>query len=240
MRRFCKELRVIRIDRVPFYPALTSLVVLAACATPDPGPPRPGALRIYLARHGQTDWNAEGRLQGSTDTTLNETGREQARALAARLRGIELDAIYSSELSRSRETAEIVAGGRPFVSLAGLNEQAVGVFEGQLVREVRDDFLRRYSDPDDSLDGGESETEHRARVTRALDEILAEHPQGRILIIGHGGTNSKILGALLDLSADEARRVHQANDELFLVELVPEGDPRLWRYLPAEELVEED
>ena len=226
-----------RFDRAPPYTALAGILVVAGCASPDPEPaPAPAALRIYLARHGQTDWNAEGRLQGITDTDLNETGRGQARALAERLDGIELDAIYSSALSRSRETAEIVAAGRPVENLAGLNEQAVGVFEGKLVAEVRDDFLRRYSDPEDSLDGGESETQHQARVGEALDAILAAHPAGRILIVGHGGTNSKLLGALLDLPADEARDIHQANDELFLVELAPENQPRVWRYLPVEEL----
>ena len=70
-----------------------------------------GTLRIYLARHGETDWNAARRLQGRTDTALNSTGRQQAAKLAEHLKGVRLDAIYCSTLSRSRETAEIVRGG---------------------------------------------------------------------------------------------------------------------------------
>src|SRR5215475_11690790 len=60
-----------------------------------------GTLRIYLARHGETDWNAERRLQGRTDVPLNSTGRQQAAKLAERLKGVRLDAVYTSTLSRS-------------------------------------------------------------------------------------------------------------------------------------------
>src|SRR5215510_5655018 len=76
-----------------------------------------GTLRIYLARHGETDWNAELRLQGTSDIPLNSKGRQQAAKLAERLKGIHLDAVYCSTLSRSRETATIVRGGAPMKNL---------------------------------------------------------------------------------------------------------------------------
>ena len=85
----------------------------------------PATLRIYLARHGQTDWNVEGRMQGGTDIPLNATGRQQAAALKDHLKDVRFDAVYSSTLSRSRETAEIVRGQVPLTSLAGLGERAI-------------------------------------------------------------------------------------------------------------------
>jgi probable phosphoglycerate mutase len=193
----------------------------------------PATLRIYLARHGQTDWNVEHRLQGSTDTQLNGTGREQAGKLAGRLRGVRLDAVYSSMLRRSRETAEIVRGSVPLRTLAGLNERRLGTFEGRKV-DASDpitsrDYERRSQDPDDTLDGGESLTQFFERVRAAVSGIRAQHPSGAILIVGHGGTNQMIVRTLLGLSADEARSFEQANDELYLIELDPAQAVRLWK-----------
>src|SRR5215510_4519160 len=119
-----------------------------------------GTLRIYLARHGETDWNAERRLQGRTDTTLNATGRQQAAKLAERLKGVRLDAVYSSTLNRSIETAAIAHGAAPVKSLAGLNERNHGKFEGKKVDGSdpvsEQEWRKRRRDPEDELHGGES------------------------------------------------------------------------------------
>src|SRR4029079_10322561 len=113
-------------------------------------------LRIYLARHGETDWNAEHRLQGSTDTALNSTGLKQAAQLAESLKGIHFDAVYSSTLRRSRDTAEIVRGATPLKTLAALNERSVGKFEGNVLDRRKDpataqEYPKRSRDPDDEL-----------------------------------------------------------------------------------------
>ena len=195
----------------------------------------PATLRIYLARHGQTDWNVERRLQGSTDTPLNATGRQQAAQLAETLRGIRLDAVYSSTLSRSRETAEIAHGSVPLTSLAGLAERRMGKFEGRRV-DASDpataaEYERRSVDPDDALDGGESLNQFFERVRTTINAIKGQHNAGSILIVGHGGTNRMILRALLALTAERANAIEQANDELYLIEIDAATAPRLWKLI---------
>ena len=91
---------------------ILTLVLVAAASSFDVVAQEGKTLRVYLARHGQTDGNLKGIAQGWTDTPLNETGLQHAATLAERLRGVQLDGIYSSTLSRSRTTAETVASGR--------------------------------------------------------------------------------------------------------------------------------
>ena len=99
---------------------------------------------IYIVRHGETLWNAEGRIQGHTDVDLTEKGREQARATARRLSGIPFHVAYSSDMSRTRDTALVILGERstPLHSVPELREYNKGVFEGLTPEEYR----RRYPD----------------------------------------------------------------------------------------------
>ena len=185
-------------------------------------------LRIYLGRHGQTDWNAELRLQGWTDIPLNETGRKQARELGKRLRGIPLDGVYCSALRRSRETAELAAPGVPAIALADLNEQSLGKYEGVILTgETLEEFRRRRQNADDSLDGGESKNQHLARIRRALESIRSRHASGSVLIVGHGGTNNLILQTLFGPIEDVTFRF--SNTELYLIEFPEGAPPILWR-----------
>jgi len=195
-----------------------------------------GTLRIYLARHGETDWNAERRLQGTTDTPLNSTGRQQAAKLAERLKGVRLDAVYSSTLSRSRDTAELVRGQAPLKSLAGLNERRIGKFEGKKLDKNSDpataqEYPKRSRDPDDELDGGESLNQFYERVRTALGDIRSQHNSGAILIVGHAITNQMILRALFGLTLEQAISIRQANDELYLIEIDAGNPPRLWKLI---------
>ncbi|HEY5614854.1 MAG TPA: histidine phosphatase family protein [Bacteroidota bacterium] len=168
-------------------------------------------LRIYLARHGETDWNAERRLQGDTDTALNSRGREQAAKLAERLKGVPLDMVYSSTLQRSRDTAEIARGEVPLKSRAGLNERRVGKFEGKWLDRTKDpataeEYPKRSRDPDDELDGGESLNQFYARVRATFADIQGQHSSGAILVVAHAITNQMILRAIFDLTPDASYR----------------------------------
>jgi probable phosphoglycerate mutase len=198
----------------------------------------PAVLRVYLARHGQTDWNAEHRLQGGSDVALNAAGRKQAAQLADRVKGVALDAVYASALRRSRETAEIVHGSVPVQILAGLNERRLGSFEGRRIdaadpanAAAAHDYDRRSQDPKDTLDGGESLSQFFARVQAAVRSITERHGSRAILIIGHGGTNQMIVRALLGLTAEEAHGFVEANDDLYLIDMGQGASPRLWKWV---------
>ncbi len=211
-----------------------SLLLASSVAHPVSGQSA-GTLRIYLARHGETDWNVEHRLQGGIDTALNATGRQQAAKLAERLKGVRLDAVYSSTLIRSRETAEIVRGGRPLTSLPGLSERRLGKFQGKKVDgsdpATVQEFQRRSRDPEDGLDGGESLNQFFERVRATIGAIQGHHASGAILIVGHGFTNQMILRTLFGLTAEQASSIQQANDALYLIELGTGNPPRLWKMI---------
>jgi broad specificity phosphatase PhoE len=207
---------------------LVLILCLAPCASVAPHAQSAGTLRLYIARHGETDWNAEHRLQGFTDRPLNDTGRRQAAELADVMNGVRLDAIYSSTLSRSRDTAQAVAGARMTVRpLPALRERNYGKFQGG--SDTDPEYLKRMNVWDDSMDGGESLNQLLARARDSLAMIRREHPSGSVLIVGHRITNQMILRALLDLTPDQTVRITQGNDEVYLVEIDPGTKPRLWK-----------
>ena len=194
-----------------------------------------GTLRLYIARHGETDWNLEHRLQGWTDRPLNETGRRQAVELADALKGIRLDAIYSSTLSRSRDTARTVAGNTMTVkSLDGLRERNYGHYQGG--SDTAPEYLRRLNDWTDRLDDGESLNQLLARSRDSLAQIRREHPTGNVLIVAHRITNQMLLRALLDLTPEQTVKIVQDNDEVYLVEIDPGAKPRLWKLIRTKNL----
>jgi probable phosphoglycerate mutase len=148
---------------------------------------------LLLVRHGETDWNVERRFQGHADPPLNETGRAQARAVADELAGEWLDAVYSSDLARARETAEIIAVrvGAEVRPLRELREIDVGEWEGLTWPEVEErypDGVRSWHETGHGWQQGETYDQLGERVVAALGRIAADHPGGRVLVVGHGGT----------------------------------------------------
>ena len=150
---------------------------------------------LLVVRHGQTDWNLVGRWQGWADPPLNETGRSQARALAAELRDTPFDAVYSSDLARALETAEILAEphGVPVVVDRDLREIDVGSWSGLTRAEIAERF------PDGRRPDGETHEEHSARILTAVTRIARDNPGRRILMVGHGGTIRAIHGVISDV-----------------------------------------
>jgi probable phosphoglycerate mutase len=159
---------------------------------------------LLLARHGETDWNREGRWQGATDIPLNDVGRAQARALAARLAERKIRAVASSDLSRARETAEIVAIaiGAPHVgALRDLRERSYGAFEGLTREECRAKFPDAFGGKDPSafvapLDA-EPNADVGARMMRGLTTLMATHAiaDHAVVAVAHGGAIRMFLDA---------------------------------------------
>jgi broad specificity phosphatase PhoE len=147
---------------------------------------------VYLARHGESDWNVERRWQGHADRPLTERGREQAEALAARLADVDLDAIYSSDLRRAWETAEAVgrARGLEVVRLPELREVHVGSWCGLTRDECAERFpeaFGRWQAGGFGWEDGESYEEMGERILRAVRRLAGRHPDGAILVVSHGG-----------------------------------------------------
>jgi broad specificity phosphatase PhoE len=138
---------------------------------------------LLLVRHGETDWNAEGRIQGHADVPLNARGLEQAKELAGRLGGEAIDTIYASDLSRARVTAEIVGAalGVPVVIDPDLREIDVGAVEGLTFEEGRSLGWQ-----------GELKEDHAERILRAIRRIAEQHPGGRVLVVTHGGSMRRV------------------------------------------------
>ena len=150
------------------------------------------ATTILLVRHGQTDWNRENRVQGHTDRPLNALGREQAAVLALGLAAEPFDAVYASDLARAQETARPIAEARGLevIPHPGLREKSFGTWEGLLDHEVLERFTEAASGPW----GDDETTEQMAeRVLGALHEIAARHPDGRVVVVSHGGPLRTVL-----------------------------------------------
>jgi broad specificity phosphatase PhoE len=147
---------------------------------------------LLLVRHGETDWNADGRLQGQTDRPLSDFGRRQAQRLAGELEREEIEAIYSSDLSRARETAEILGErlGLPVALDPELREKDWGTWEGlTAVERDRVEFV------------GESTEAHQERMLRALRRISDRHPgSGCVLVVTHGGSMRRVQTVALGLA----------------------------------------
>lgn len=148
---------------------------------------------LCLVRHGQTDWNLEGRYQGQSDVPLNENGRAQAHALAQQLHGHQFAGVYASDLERAKETAEIIATifHLPVTIDPRLREIDQGEWEGQLVDDIKAHYAelwqQRTVDPASIRPpGGETVGEVAERVHALLDDIVNAYPNGSVLIVSHG------------------------------------------------------
>jgi len=150
---------------------------------------------FWLIRHGETEWNAGKRLQGWLDIPLSDVGRAQARQLAQRLKAADVPqfaAIYSSDLSRALETAQISAAhlGLPVTARETLRERNYGIFQGRDWAMLSDELSQQnisFSKPDQEIEGGETFAAFAQRISHAFESLAADHPGQNILVFAHGG-----------------------------------------------------
>ena len=177
-------------------------------------------MKLFLTRHGQTDWNIAGRYQGQSDTPLNETGLRQAEQIAKRLSSETIHAIYSSDLSRAANTAQTIAD---FHSLevkkdSRWRELSFGDWEGLTYQEMSarspNLFEAWMKDPlTISTPNGETLAQLAERVKAAFDEIKEEHADQTVLVVAHSGSLQSLLAVTLgvDLNRYWQFRISQAS-----------------------------
>ncbi len=196
--------------------------------------------RIFLARHGETEWNLQHRLQGSTDTRLSPLGAEHAAALAALLADEPLAAIYTSTLRRTRDTARPLAQARHLEVQARpeLDEMSYGSLEGHVAGDpdpsVQALWAARKADPlGFRAPGGETYAELQARLVPFVAEVGACYAGDTVLIVGHRATNRVLWGLLLGRSLEECLAFKHKHDRV--LEIRPGADPECieHRYAPV-------
>ena len=163
----------------------------------------------YLVRHGETDWNKMGRTQGHVDVPLNATGRRQAELLAKRLDGIEFAGIYSSDLARTYESAQLITAGRDLeiATDPDLREFAYGTWEGLTLVEIEARHPGALAERIEvgnlafAAPGGENATQVLARVRRFCERVAMRHDSpDNVLVVAHGGSIRALVVCLLDLA----------------------------------------
>ena len=173
---------------------------------------------LVLIRHGETVWNRDGRIQGHLDSALTATGIAQAEACALRLQTETIEQVIASDLPRVKHTAEILVAGRNLPIQFGpeFRERAYGIGEGMTFSELDAIHPEMYSslrttDPDFTVEGGESRRQFHDRITRALWQVVADHAGKRILVVTHGGVLGVIYRWLYKLPIATAYKVEIPN-----------------------------
>lgn len=186
--------------------------------------------KIVLIRHGETAWNQEGRVQGLTDTSLNDTGVRQAESLALALKEERLNAIYSSPLRRALDTARVIAEqhGLQVQVEDDLREMDVGDMDGLTYKELREryaDFMKEWSENVSTLKmpGGEHISELQERAWQTIQDIVSKHPGATVAVVSHNFVIQSIICKALDLTLTNFRRLRQDLASMSVLEFGERG-----------------
>lgn len=183
---------------------------------------------FYIIRHGETDYNKNGRFQGQLDIPLNDDGRRQAGMIAARMAAVKLDMIYTSDLMRAEETARIIAGGRPVTLEPRLREihvgQVMGMSRTEIERDLPEAWAQIRQDRDDiPFPGGESPADVQVRAMAALADMADRYPSGHVAVVTHGGVLKTIVAGIFGATEGFRSKIVLDNCSLTLVEWSARG-----------------
>lgn len=179
-------------------------------------------MKFYVARHGQTEWNALNKICGRTDIPLTEVGEEQARAMGAKLKGKKIDLVVVSPMIRAQQTARIAAqeAGIPesiMVTDERLIEQDYGIYEG--MDRLTEGFLNNKKNFACKYPGGESQLLVAQRTYNLIDELRKLHPDKNILLVCHGGVCRVINTYFNDIKNEDFARWGAANSSFIEYEI---------------------
>ena len=184
-------------------------------------------MRLMLVRHGESTYNAEGRIQGQEDAPLSARGRAQAERVAERLRAYQFDACYASDLSRAADTARAIMHHHPdvpFMFTTLLREIKFGVFEGKVMPEIEQSYPDEYAQWMENRrgftpPGAESVEELHARAGRVLAWLRDRgREDGTLLVVAHGGIFISVVAQALGLPMEERYRFHFDNTAMTVIE----------------------
>ena len=186
--------------------------------------------RIYLVRHGQVEGHEMKRYNGQADVALTDRGRRQYRALRERLDDEEISAVYSSDLTRCVEGARILAaphGVSPIFD-ERLRELDIGEWEGKTWKELQSVYPEEWQARLDDLvnyrvPGGESLLDMAGRVRAAMSRILTEHPEGEVMVVGHGGVNRVVLLDAIGAPLEKMFHIEQSFGCLNIIDYFSDG-----------------
>ena len=188
------------------------------------------ATRVLAIRHGETDWNVDGRIQGQLDIPLNAVGQWQVHRLALAVADEGIDAVYSSDLLRAFETAQSVSrgAGQPITTDVGLRERGFGVFEGLSFAEISARWPEqaerwRRRDPDFGAEGGETLRDFSARSIATVERLAALHPGQTIAVVSHGGVMDALYRAAARVALDAPRSWQLGNAAINRLLYTPQG-----------------
>jgi len=180
---------------------------------------------LILVRHGQTDWNVNGRYMGWTDEALNEEGLRQAERLAQRIDQWPISAVFSSPLRRAVKTAEIAAGPHSIAvqTIEELGEMRIGAWEGMYAGDIAAKYPElwktwRTNPGDFRMPGGESLGEVRRRAIGAFDRIMDKSEGKMVLAVTHDVVVRLLVAHCLGVSADIYRRLEVGNASITVIE----------------------